>query len=450
MKQAQDESQRQTISKEVVASANNLTNVLLEGAYALVNYKALRSSIYIEDYKKSAAQVPDLSRKLDDLAAGDERRQAHVNKVKKSADRILYLTSSFSQPEESGALMLMTFRTRALDLQRQFREFLAEVKALDEEEAKIQSENPATTKELQLRLYALLTAAVLFNILLTVVLALFFSKGITNRLDVLMENTERLVRHEPLNEPVAGDDEIAQLDQSFHKVVDDLTKAEHRKQEFVSMISHDLRTPLTTLQTTLALIEDSKDDKPEQVQPRIVRARRNISRMISLISQLLDIDKLEAGMLTIYPAATDLYAALERSVEIVRDAAQEKGVQIDYAPASMQVYADEERLTQVLVNLLGNAIKFSPSGGEISIGTEIQGKYAQVRISDQGPGIPHLDLERVFDRFHQVHKKENRKSEGTGLGLAICKALVEAHQGKIGVDSGYGLGSTFWFTIPLV
>jgi signal transduction histidine kinase len=449
LKQAQDESQLQTVSKEVVASANNLSNVLLEGAYALINWKALRSSIYIDEYKKCAAQVPDLLNKLDELGAGNATRREHIDKIKLYANRIVYLTSNFSQPEGIGALMLMDIRTHALDLQRNFREFLSEVKSLDEEEARVQAENPATSKDLQFRLYFLLVVAVAFNIALTVVLALFFSKRITDRLEVLTDNAKRLAQRKTLNDPVAGDDEIAQLDQVFHQVASDLTKAEQRKQEFVSMISHDLRTPLTTLQTTLALIEDNTGDTPEQMTPRIVRARRNITRMIELIGQLLDMDKLDAGMLTIYPEPADLAAIIDRAVEALRDLAQQKGVRITHLPVNILVNADQERLTQILVNLLGNALKFSPAGGEIDIDVQFHEKFAKVSIIDKGPGIPQSDLKRIFDRFHQVHTNQTRKSEGTGLGLAICKALVEAHHGQIGVESD-GLGSTFWFTIPRV
>src|SRR5262249_48162687 len=157
------------------------------------------------------------------------------------------------------------------------------------------------------------------NVLLTVVLALFFSKGITGRLKVLSENAALFAQRKELNKPLKGADEIAGLDKSFHEMAQALVNSEKRKQEFVSMISHDLRTPLTALQGTLALIsQGSYGQLSDKGKTRVTNAEVNVERLIKLINELLDIEKMEAGMLDLKKERVEIASLIDKSVEAVR------------------------------------------------------------------------------------------------------------------------------------
>lgn len=225
---------------------------------------------------------------------------------------------------------------------------------------------------------------------------------------------------------------------------------ERMKQEFVAMISHDLRTPLTSIQLCLSMATmGAYGEMSKQGFQCISIAERSCQRLITMINQLLDIEKLQAGMMELDVCTGPLDDVIQRSVDAVRSFADESHVAIATQPVDCQVNADSDRLVQVMVNLLSNAIKYSPKEGTVSITTKVEAATVEIRITDQGRGIPPEYIAAVFERYKQVDKTDKREKKGTGLGLPICKAIVESHGGEIGVESEPGKGSTFWFRIPL-
>lgn len=228
---------------------------------------------------------------------------------------------------------------------------------------------------------------------------------------------------------------------------------ERLKQEFVSMVSHDLRTPLTSIQVFLNMLARGLFGQvPENVLKKATMADRNASRLINLINDLLDIEKMESGQLSLACENTTIQSVIERSVESVRAFAEQHGIAIESGgTADAQLYADGDRLVQVMVNLLGNAVKFSPRGTAVSVAAlEEEDGFLTVKVIDHGRGIPGHLRQTIFERFKQVEAKDSTEKKGTGLGLAICKAIVEQHGGTIGVESEPGEGSTFWFKLPTV
>lgn len=241
-------------------------------------------------------------------------------------------------------------------------------------------------------------------------------------------------------------------DQSMFCVVHDVTdrkNLERMKQEFVNMISHDLRTPLTSVQMTLTLIgEGAYGELNEQGRPRVEKAGASVVRLIRLINELLDVEKQEAGKLGLNLEEVSIPTILEHSIESIRSLAESKGVKINMRCEELTATLDGGRLIQVMINLLGNAVKFSPDGGVIDVDVRKEADRLNFRVTDQGRGIPSDYKDRVFDRFEQVKLSDARFKGGTGLGLAICKMIVQEHGGKIGVDSEENKGSSFWFYIP--
>ncbi len=233
--------------------------------------------------------------------------------------------------------------------------------------------------------------------------------------------------------------------------VTDRHEVERLKREFVAMVSHDLRTPLTAVQGTLELLhEGTYGDLTQSGTKRVQVASDSIDRLIGLINDLLDIEKMEAGKMRMELKPVDLNKVLTHSLESVRTYAEQCQIEVQYQPVSIGVIADRDRLIQVVINFLSNAIKFSQPGQKVVIEAEKNGKMAEVRIVDFGRGIPASHLDSVFERFQQVKASDGARKKGTGLGLAISKAIIDSHHGQIGVRSVEGSGSTFFFEVPLV
>jgi len=288
------------------------------------------------------------------------------------------------------------------------------------------------------------------NIVIALFLAVSFNRSITSRLNILMENTIRVAANKPLNEKVKGGDEIAELDSVFHSMVEALSEANRVKQEFIAMISHDLRSPLTAVQCTLELIKDGAYGKlTETGSKRVQTAEREADRLIALINNLLDIEKLEANQMVLDLVPLQLAPLVESAVESMKPLCEAKDVSIKTDLQEVTVLADDNRLMQVLINLLSNAIKFSNKDSSVDVSIKILKGVAEVAVQDHGRGIPASVKNSIFERWKQTSKEDGQVGKGSGLGLAISKSIVEAHGGTIGFHSTAGEGTTFWLRLPL-
>jgi len=235
--------------------------------------------------------------------------------------------------------------------------------------------------------------------------------------------------------------------------VRDLTErhaVERLKKQFVSTVSHELRTPLTSIRGSLGLLSSGALGALGPDALRLVEiAERNVVRLVGLINDILDLERLESGRMQMHLAASPIDAILTRSVEAVAAMASGGGVRIDTANATAMVTADADRIVQVVVNLLSNAVKFSPPGGTVTVRTAAQGPDLLCDVLDEGPGVPAEYRDLIFEPFRQAESTDVRQKGGSGLGLAICRAIVEQHGGRIGMEPREGGGSRFWFTVPL-
>lgn len=275
-----------------------------------------------------------------------------------------------------------------------------------------------------------------------------YTRGLTSRLSLLAENAQRVARKEQLHGPVGGTDEIANLDNAFHKMAASLTQAEQRKKEFVSMITHDLRSPLTSVQMTLEFIMKKRPDIDDELKEWLERSSRNILTMLSLINELLEYDKIESGGIGLDYDNFELQPVIEQVADALVDIAEFKKINLVIPQTDVELDADAERLMRALMNLLANAIKFSPPQSTVTISVQDSEDTVTIGVADQGRGIPADFIEKVFMPFQQVTADDARKLGGTGLGLAITKSIIEAHHGKIDVQSELGKGTTFKLTLP--
>ena len=404
-------------------------------------------------------------------------------------------------------------------------------------------------------------AGIAINCIGGIVIALFFSTNILKRIDILRENAQRLARSTATKElipPIAGTDEVAELDSVFHAMAAKLEEAmrkekavvdnapdlicsldsdgrfvrvnpavenilgkkteqligqaaaglidieqiktketdgsefrfesefdpgsaekqhiswtgqwsqeersffcigrnitaqrqlEQFKQELMEMVSHDLRTPLTSIRTGMELIlEGAYGTLSEKGMKKLDGMNSNISSLVKLVNDLLDLHKSEAGSLTVTKETSPVLPIIERSIHAVQPLAEKRKIEIVVDCAVENIIADADRLEQVLCNFLGNAVKFSPDGGTIKVEVASSPSETEFKVCDKGKGVPPDLADAIFERFRQVDPNDKIERKGTGLGLAIAKAIILAHDGSIGVKPNENGGSIFWFKIPV-
>ena len=240
----------------------------------------------------------------------------------------------------------------------------------------------------------------------------------------------------------------------FHEIQDksaQLEAANQHKSEFLANMSHELRTPLNAiigfsevmLERMFGELNDKQDDYLKDIHS-------SGKHLLSLINDILDLSKIEAGRMELDIEDFDIGEALGNTVTLIRERAQQHGIalSIDSAAASGSIRADQRKFKQIMLNLLSNAVKFTPDGGRIAVHAQRVDDALQVAVTDAGIGIAVADQEAVFQEFRQVGGNYTNKQEGTGLGLALTRRFVELHGGTLSVVSAPGQGSTFTFTLP--
>lgn len=404
-------------------------------------------------------QIEKTRKALDEfqeLVKDSPTQRKNAARLREAGYDLIDLMENLREDARSGgmqqALQQGGYRT---ELTEEMREFNVAITAVVAEEQKHQ--NPAAGIQARRVADLAIPIGILLQISLAILLLLFFSREISARLQVIIANSGRLARAEALLPDLTGADEIAVVDRNFHAMANALAEAKRKerelerlRQEFVAMVSHDLRTPLTSVQLFLASLgEGVYGEVSDKIKSRADISEKSLERLIVLVNSLLDLEKLEAGKMQIDRAPCDMGKIIAQAVNAVESFAASHQVTVKVEGAPMEIKGDEHRLVQVVVNLLSNAIKFSPEGGCVTVAGLVKEQSCQVTISDQGRGVPLAYQQTIFDRFQQVAKEDETDKGGTGLGLPICKAIVEAHDGQIGVDSDGKSGSTFWFTIPL-
>lgn len=246
---------------------------------------------------------------------------------------------------------------------------------------------------------------------------------------------------------VPGGDEVARLARAFNAMAARLRQLDELKEAFLATVSHELRSPLTSIREAAHLLREEVPGSLNPGQARLVAiVEESSGRLLRLVNQLLDLSRLRAGMLTIERGPVDLAEVVRRAVDELGARAQEAGLalEVEQPPRPLTAIGDQDRLVQVVVNLVANAIRFTPRGGRITVRLADAGPEAEIQVEDTGVGIPTQALPHVFDWYQQAHRHRG----GTGLGLAIVRGVVEAHGGRVTVESQEGKGSRFTVLLP--
>lgn len=282
-------------------------------------------------------------------------------------------------------------------------------------------------------------------------------EGVARQAAMAIDNASAYHEIEELN--ISLEDKIAKRTRELSEINTALEESHRRLQEldrvksdFLLNVSHELRTPLTAIKGSVDNMLDGITGQLSEPQRRyLVRVKANADRLVRLINELLDLARIEEGRVQVTPTFFSLSGLASELLDTLRPVAAEKGLQLHLVEGEdpLIVHADRDKVGQVLMNLLGNAIKFTPSGGVVNV--ELLGEeepFASVQISDTGEGVPPEELPHIFDKFYQVQLGIQAKAKGTGLGLSIAKSLVELQGGCIWARSHPGQGSTFSFTVP--
>ena len=249
----------------------------------------------------------------------------------------------------------------------------------------------------------------------------------------------------------AMEEKVARRTAELEKANARLLELDRLKSDFLSTVSHELRTPLTSIRSFSEILLRYEVDDPEKRRKFVGVINYEAERLTRMINDLLDLSKIEAGRVELHSEPLELEPVFARALGTTHPLLAEKEIVVESSVEAglPPVYADADRIQQVLTNLISNAVKFSPEGGSIRLSGKRKDGFALISVADEGPGIPPDRLEQVFDRFHQVRDPQKSHPLGTGLGLTISREIVERLGGKIWVDSELGAGTVFSFTVPL-
>jgi two-component system, NtrC family, sensor histidine kinase GlrK len=287
-------------------------------------------------------------------------------------------------------------------------------------------------------------------LLFGVILSVSITRSITVPLSRMKKKTGEIAEgifESDLNLP--SPPEIGALARDFNIMCAKLKEVDRMKSDFYSHMSHELRTPLTSIKEgTNMFLEGLGGEVTEKQRELLTIVAEESTRLIELVNPLLDLSRLEAGMVTFHFVETDLATLVARSVREVAPLAEAKNIRIESSWEEIpSVSLDAERILQVLRNLIGNALKFTTHGGSVRVEVRRMEDGVHVSVTDTGPGIPKEEINMIFEKFRQASNKDSRGFQGSGLGLAIVKHIVHAHGGKVWVESEVGQGSTFTFVL---
>lgn len=324
----------------------------------------------------------------------------------------------------------------------------------------IQDNSSEGLHEVEVTVLKSMTTATFLGTIITVAVALltgaWLARLMTSPLQKMLLAIKSINRGDlSARVPVQSTDEFGEVATAFNDMTVRLLKTEEARRRLVADVAHELRTPLTIMQGQLELIQQGvKQPDPATLLP----IQDEVMRLTRLVQDLHQLSLAEVGKLPLEKQSIDLVQLVDRIVMNFEIEAEEREVQIEFKPAldasgsapkEFRVHVDPHRITQVFINLVGNALKYTPTGGTIAITMEFQGSFVRTAVADNGPGIDSEHLPYLFDRFYRADEDRSRGSGGMGLGLALAKELVEAHQGRIEVQSTLGEGTTFFVYLPL-
>ena len=289
-------------------------------------------------------------------------------------------------------------------------------------------------------------------LILGILNSLFINRSITQPISIMKKKTREIAKGNfEGNLDLSSSPEIEELAAAFNLMCNKLKDLDKMKSDFFSSMSHELRTPLTSIKEGVGLLREGVGGVLTDKQKRLLHIlAMETDRLIGLVNSLLDLSKMEAGMMTYRFEPGALSALVDRAMMEIGPIVESKKIAVEKRvnESLPRIRMDSERILQALRNLIGNAVKFTPEGGRVRVSALLVNRNVEVSVSDTGPGIPEENLSKIFDKFQQASPSGSYPMKGTGLGLAIVKHIISSHGGKIWAESKSGQGSTFIFVLP--
>lgn len=284
------------------------------------------------------------------------------------------------------------------------------------------------------------------SVVCCIILSIIITRSITGPLAVMRKKTKEIAggHYRGGDMRISSSSEIDELVQDFNMMCHKLRETDKIKTDFFAFMSHELRTPVTSIREGTNLLLDGIGGEASEKQKRILRIiAAESNRLIDLINTIMDLSKMEAGMMQYHFVQSDIAPLLQRAIIEIEPLAKSKNIRTELRIEDNipPIRMDIDKILQALRNLLGNAVKYSPEGGLVRVFARSNNSHLEVAVADEGPGIPRENLGSVFDKFRSTHK-------GTGLGLAIVKSIIRSHGGKVWAEKNSGQGSTFVFLLP--
>jgi signal transduction histidine kinase len=464
LNQTEAEAQREAHAKMVISTANKFAKDLVGAAQLVAGWNL---EIDESNYDQVREQINQMRSHLDqmtELVKDDAEESTAVLHAREAIQPMLDMANHLRAVNKNDPKTADEFSKCKKQMQRIGDGLVNDWLSISEREKGVAAESPKRQAVVRAQFRNALLGSVVGSCLIAIALVWLFNRDASVRINRVVANTKHIVRGEELPPAIPGSDEIARLDEVIVQMAAELKEAAEMKRSFIEMASHDLRSPLSSIATTLANIESGMyGELNARGLQMLGSGRSNVQRLITLVNNILQLEQMEAGKLEITLKETTTTRVVERAVEALQDVAEKDGIVIRSVGTTHPLMADEDKLVQVLVNLISNAIKFSPPNSTVSVAAAAvnvvqalaptaavgsdapEGKVVEFSVTDEGIGIPKDKCEEIFEKFSRIENGSERKP-GNGLGLSIARMIVEAHGGTIHA-APLDKGSKFWFTV---
>jgi signal transduction histidine kinase len=429
-------------SKAVVDTSGQIIRDVYDAAAASVLYSMTRSDGPLQRAKSGIARIHADAITLQDLTRENAQEKLHAEKIARmatevadAADKIYEGSETYTNSDTWDPLL----KTANL--------LVAANADLDAVEAPILQAGPRTAAYWRNWIQGFVIAGSAISLILTAVIIRFIGNDMVSRLGKMISNTTLVTERKTLPPVVSGDDEITKLDHFIHNMAARLAQTEESRHQLIRMVTHDLRAPLTNVRFLLGMIsEGAFDSDPGKLKQRARGLEPEFGRLNRLVENLLDLEKLDSEVVVLNKQTLSSTEVAQSAIDSVLDLATASKINVILDAEQFALQADQDRILQVLVNLLSNAIEHSPTGGTVKVRSNVDSEHVEFSVTDEGVGLAGANAEQLFEPFTQGELKVD--GAGYGLGLAIARQLVIAHGGQIGLRDNPNKGVTAWVKLP--